>query len=177
MNWLRLALFAVIAAAVTAGGLAVRAHWIGVGEATVQARWDIQKRADQDESLRLQQQASREQLARMRNAERNADEQARREAATAGRIAALGQRVDRLLTTLATLNRRDLPAPTDAAGVAALAREASTARQLLGACAGRYRDVAAAADQLRDQVIGLQADASTVCRAQAGAPAPEPDSQ
>lgn len=164
MTWIRLAIYAAIAAAVTAGVLAVRSHWIGLGEANVQAHWDAQQRLDQAESLRLQQEASREQFARVRNAERNADEQARREATTANRIAALNQRVGRLLDTVATLNGRDLPAPTDAAGVAALARQAAAARQLLGACAGRYSDVAAAADQLRDQVIGLQADAATVCR-------------
>lgn len=177
MTWIRLAVCAAILAALTAGVLAVRSHWIGVGEAKVQARWDRQQRTDQEESLRLQQEASLELLARMRNAERNADEQARREAATAGRIAALDQRVGRLLATLKALDGRDLPAPADAAGVAALAREAAAARGLFGACAQRYRDVAAAAGQLKDQVIGLQADATTVCRAQAGAFAPEPAPQ
>jgi ABC-type transporter Mla subunit MlaD len=47
------------------------------------------------------------------------------------------------------------PAPTDATA-AAYAGEARTARELLGTCANEYRTVAKEADQLRDQVSGLQ---------------------
>ena len=54
---------------------------------------------------------------------------------------------------IARLNAR--PTPADA-GAAACFSEARVARELLGACSEGYRDVAKAADELRDQVTGLQ---------------------
>lgn len=172
MNWIRLAIFAAIGAAVVAAGLTLRAHLISVGEANVQVRWDAQKRIDADASAQLQRQANADLLIRMKNAERNADEQARLAALREARDAAAATERGRLLATVATLNKRQLPASCDAACVDALAREAATGRELLGQCATRYQSVAAAADQLRDQVIGLQADAANVCRA----PQPAADS-
>lgn len=177
MNWLRIGLYAFVVAAIASAVMLVRAHWIGVGQARIQARWDAQKVVDDAETLRRERQANAEQLARFKNAERNADEQANREAARSQRDAALGRRLAGLRATIAALNRRPLPAPSDDAGVAALAGEAATARELLGRCSERYRTVASAADELRDQVIGLQADAATVCRGSAGMPNPNPATQ
>lgn len=156
---------ALVLAALAWAGLALRAHWIGVGADGVQDRWNAQIRADQAEALRRQQLAARDQLTRFTNAERNADEQAKREAATAGRIAQLDRTVDGLRDALGAIARRPVPAADDAAGLVALIGEATTTRELFGACAARYRDVAAAAAELADQVTGLQADAQTVCRA------------
>lgn len=163
---------AALAALVTAG-LALRSHWIGIGAATVQARWDAQTRADLRASLALQRERQADQLTRIRNAERNADEQARRDVLRATRDARAAVELGGLRATIAHLDRRELPAAGDAAGLAALAGEAATGRELLGQCAQRYRKVAADADELRDQVSGLQADAIDVCRAGAsGAPHP-----
>ena len=64
-----------------------------------------------------------------------------------------------LLDTIARLNAR--PAPADP-GAARYAHEATAARELLGACAQEYRAVAAAADELNDQVTGLQEYAASV---------------
>lgn len=66
-----------------------------------------------------------------------------------------------LRDTVERLNAR--PAPTDAQS-AAYAIEASTARKLLGSCTTEYRSVAQAADELRDQVTGLQDYATSVCK-------------
>lgn len=165
MNWIRLAILAAFGAAVLTAGLALRAHFVSVGEANVQTRWDAQKRVDLDTSLQLQRQANADLLIRFKNSERNADEQVRLGALRATRDAAAAHERGRLLDTIATLNRRPLPPTCDAACVATLAREAATGRELLGSCATRYQSVAAAADELRDQVIGLQADAADVCRA------------
>jgi hypothetical protein len=172
MNWIRFAVLAAIAAAVVAAGVALRAHWVGLGEANVQGRWDAQTRTDLEASAQLQRQANADLLIRMKNSERNADEQARMAALRDARDAAAATERGRLLATIATLNRRQLPATCDAACVAALAREAAAGRELLGSCATRYQSVAAAADGLRDQVTGLQADAANVCRA----PQPAADS-
>ncbi|MET3461271.1 hypothetical protein [Variovorax atrisoli] len=177
MNWIRLAIFAAIGAAVVAAGLTLRAHFIGVGEANVQARWDAQTRVDLEASAQLQRQANADLLIRMKNSERNADEQARLAALRTARDAAAATERSRLLATIEALNRRELPQACDAACVAALAREAAASRELLGSCATRYQSVAAAADELRDQVIGLQADAINVCRASAASLLPDHESQ
>lgn len=47
---------------------------------------------------------------------------------------------------------------------ATLAGQARTARELLGACSEEYRGVARQADELRDQVTGLQDYATSVCK-------------
>ena len=44
-------------------------------------------------------------------------------------------------------------------------REASTARELFGESSSAYQELASEADQLRDQVVGLQDFAHSVCRA------------
>lgn len=165
MNWIRLALYGALAAALVAGGLAIRGHFIGVGEAKVQARWDAQKEVDLGQTLALERERNADQLARFKNAERNTDEQARRDALRASRDSASAAERDGLLATIAAINGRELPQTCDAACVAAFAREAAAGRELLGRCATRHQAVAAGADELRDQVIGLQADAMTVCRA------------
>lgn len=170
MNWLRLALWAAVGAAVIATVAAVRSHWIGVGEARVQTRWDAQQRVDLDETLTLERERNADQLIRFKNAERNTDEQARLEALRAQRDRATAAERDGLLSTIAALNGRAVPGTCDAACVAALTREATVARELLGRCAARYTSVAFGADELRDQVIGLQTDATTVCRTPIPAP-------
>lgn len=168
MSWLRLALIGALLAALAAGGAAIRSHFIGVGEARMQSRWNAQKAVDQAETLRLEQERSAEQLLKFKNAERITDEQQKLEDTRLRRIAAGDAVVDRLRNTIDTLNRRDLSTAGGDPRAVALAEEAATARQLFGSCSESYRRLAADADGLRDQVSGLQDFALNVC--QAGAP-------
>ncbi|WP_304308082.1 hypothetical protein [Pseudacidovorax intermedius] len=165
MNWLRLAGYGLLFALLAALGLAVRSHWISIGEGRVQARWDTQKRADAEAALADAQRRNLDLLRQVRNTERIADEDNARAAERQLRDAVARNELDRLQRTIAELKRRQLPRPGDEAGIAALAREGATARELLGRCGGRYADVAAAAEGLRDQVTGLQAFVKDVCRA------------
>lgn len=83
-----------------------------------------------------------------------------------GKRKALSDRVARtdavnlgLRDEIARLNARTAPEDSIAA---AYAGEARVARELLGACADEYRTVAKTADELRDQVSGLQDYAKVV---------------
>jgi hypothetical protein len=73
------------------------------------------------------------------------------------------------LATAATA--ADLPASsaTGGTGAARGPDDAATLRQLLGACSGRYADVAEAADALRVQLSGVQGWVRAACVAPAGA--------
>ena len=96
-----------------------------------------------------------------RDVERIADEAAKKQVVLDGRVAAAIRSAVELRDTIGQLNSR--PAPADPS-IAAIAREASTARQLLGACSEEYRSVAQGADELRDQVTGLQQYVASVCK-------------
>jgi len=168
MTWLRFIVIASLVAAIGVGLQALRSHLIGIGEAIgeerVQGRWDKQKLIDSAETQRLARERAAEQAERDHNAQRNANEQAQREEAARRRIAAGNAVAERLRRTIDALNQRDLSAAGGDPRSAALAAEAAAARQLFGSCSERYRGLAADADILRDQVIGLQADAMFVCR-------------
>lgn len=100
---------------------------------------------------------------RQRAAEKVADEQAQRQAQTDAAIA-LARTTERgLRAEIKRLNGRLKPFTADESGLAACTREATTARELLGACSHRYTVLAADADRLRDQVLGLQQWHSRVC--------------
>lgn len=101
--------------------------------------------------------------AMQRETERIANEAARKQTVLAGRVATTALIAGQLRDDIDRLNAR--PAPSDPQS-AAYAGEARVARQLLGACTEEYRSVAQHADQLRDQVSGLQDYAVTVCKAQ-----------
>lgn len=62
------------------------------------------------------------------------------------------------------IERLNASGSTASADLAALTGQARTARELLGACTEEYRGVAQRADELRDQVSGLQDYATTVCK-------------
>jgi hypothetical protein len=151
------------------GFAAFQNHYIAIGDqrgaGRIQGKWDAQKSVDQAASLRMQQEASAEQLLKFRNAERNQDEQAKREVAYQRRIAAGSVLADSLQHTIDRLDRRDLSEGAGDARAGALAQSATLARELFGSCTQRYRWMAGEADRLRDQVTGLQADAMFVCRA------------
>lgn len=104
---------------------------------------------------RAKEQAMRKQADRISNDQAKKQEELAAAAARADATAAsLRDEIDRLNAS---------PAPADPRA-AALAREATTARKLLGACAERYRGVAKGADDLRGQVSGLQDYATSVCK-------------
>lgn len=101
--------------------------------------------------------------AMQRQTERIANEAAKKQTVLAARVATAALAAGQLRDDIDRLNARPAPADADSA---AIAGEARAARQLLGACAEEYRGVAKHADELRDQVSGLQDYATTVCKAQ-----------
>ena len=128
------------------------------GAARVQHAWDTQENARNVAT-------ARDNAIKFRNAERTAHEDAKREAARRARNADSLAAVRSLHTEIARLNSRPDSYPAGDAGLVACAGEARTARELFGESAGAYQELAAEADGLRDQVIGLQDFAISVCRA------------
>ncbi|MDZ7920739.1 hypothetical protein [Rhodoferax sp.] len=164
---MRALLIAGLVAAIAAGALALRSHFVRQGDiqgaARVQALWDAQVRVDQAESLRLQQQANADLLHKFRNAERIRDEDNQRALARTARERAAATRIGSLLDTIEALNRRDMSEAAANPGAAGIAQSATTARELFGSCAAAHSGLAAEADRLRDQVSGLQDFALNVC--------------
>lgn len=103
---------------------------------------------------------AREQIMR-KEAERVANESEKNRQALVARAARAESAAAGLRDEIARLNARRVPADP---GAAAAAGEARAARELLGSCADRYQGVARAADELRDQVNGLQKFVAAVCR-------------
>lgn len=102
------------------------------------------------EQSRLRERAAQLQAERVaQNAQANQQVLARRLDGVNAVAASLRDEIDRL-------NARPVPSAPDDPRVTAYALEARVARELLGSCADEYRGVAKAADELRDQVIGLQ---------------------
>lgn len=172
--------------AVVFGVRAWNAHLVAQGDAQgdsrVRAEWreaDIKRQAAesaaaaqaQAESAERQRRAREEDQLKQQQAERIAREQAQREAAKQAALDRAESRNRGLLGAIADLNARAAAAATAVPGAGqdpgavALIGEASTARELLGQCSSRYTAVAADADGLRSQVIGLQDFVATVCRA------------
>ena len=128
------------------------------GAARVQAAWDAQENARNAAT-------ARDNAARFRNAERLAHEDAQREAARRARDAAAAAAVRGLRAEVARLNQRPDPYAPGDAGLAACAGEARAARELFSESAAAYSELAATADGLSGQVVGLQDFARTVCGA------------
>ncbi|CAB4122829.1 hypothetical protein UFOVP33_60 [uncultured Caudovirales phage] len=98
----------------------------------------------------------------MRNqVERIAKNDADKQAKLADRAAGADAATRSLRDDIARLNAGDTPASPE---LAAIARQARTARELLGACSEEYRGVARSADELSTQVSGLQDYATNVCK-------------
>jgi hypothetical protein len=158
----RLILIAVAICAAIFGVKTWEGHLIAKGDAQgatrVQAAWDRQEAARSATT-------AADNLAKFRNAEKVAYETAQRDTERQARDAAAAAAVRSLRDQVAHLNARPNPYPAGDAGLAACVVEATTARELLGESSGAYRDLAAEADQLRDQVIGLQAFVADVIRA------------
>ena len=148
-------------------GAAIAALLSLLGVQTVRLAWvqaDFASyQADVAENTRKAEVLARAKENTMRSAaDRIANDQAKKEAELAAAAARADATAASLRDEIDRLNAS--PAPTDTAA-AALAREATTARKLLGACAERYRGLAKGALELKDQVSGLQSFAQTVCHA------------
>lgn len=119
----------------------------------------------QAEVAQAAQQAEARARVRERQMQRKSEEVARdaakREKELGDRLAAADAAVGGLRDEVSALNARAIPSDP---GAAAFAGEARAARELLGACAARYRGVAAEAQGLSDQVTGLQQFVAGVCK-------------
>lgn len=153
----------------------IHAQGDAAGAARVQKLWDADTaRRDADTlaaHLAAQQVLRTQEAALQQKAERIAHETAQREAQLRAAVAAADARVRSLHTTIAQLNANaaalaDLPGPGTGACTTAHPDAATTARELLGACSERYAAVAGTADQLADQVMGLQDYVRAVVQAQ-----------
>lgn len=175
-GWLVLALVAsVIVAGWLSGGFArVATILLAVAGFAVLGGWEArdwrqaqQDRAQAAQLLADERAARTDELIRSRNAERTANEQAKREKATLARAAAAERAAAGLRNEIAALNARPVPESPE---LAALAREARIARDLLGGCGQAYQRVDKRAQELGDQVSGLQDFVATSCRAGQGGP-------
>lgn len=132
----------------------VRLSWVEAEFATY--------KADVAENTRKAEVKARAKEKSMRDsADKVANEQAQKQADLEARATHADAVADGLRNEIERLNAS--AAPSDPAA-AALAGQARTARKLLGACANEYRAMAKHADELRDQVSGLQGYATTVCK-------------
>lgn len=129
--------------------------------AEVRAEFSTYKSEVAENTRKAEAEARTKEQAMQRQAERVAHEVAKKQTVLAARAATTELVAGQLRDEIARLNAR--PAPADPVA-AAIAREAATARQLLGACSEEYRSVAQGADQLRDQVTGLQDYVASVCK-------------
>ncbi len=120
------------------------------------AAWSEERAALATQYAAAQKAARDEEKRRADEAQRIVDDLGKAQAATAVRAVRAERAADGLRDTIAALNARPLPDAPSCPAAAGHAREATVARELLGACAEEYRGVAAEADRLRDQVTGLQ---------------------
>ena len=148
---------AALAAAIW-GLSSYRTSLIEQGAARVQALWDAEK---YQRTLATGQANA----VRQRAAEKVAEDHAQRQATTEKRFALAAATERSLRAEIKRLNSRPKPFTVDDTGLAACTREATAARELLGACGHRYTVRAGEADGLRDQVLGLQQWAADVCHA------------
>lgn len=151
--WVPLAVIGVLVSML--GVQTVRLSWVEAEFASYKA--DVAENTRKAETeARAKEQAMRKQADRISNEQAQKQDELAAAAARADATAAsLRDEIERLNAS---------PAPTDPRA-AALTREASTARKLLGACAERYRNVAKVTDEMKAQVNGLQDFAATVCHA------------
>lgn len=132
----------------------------------VRMNWAItdlaQYRADVAQNTQKAEAEARAKEQTMRNqVERIAKNAANQQAELATRVAGTSATAASLRDDIARLNAGGTATSTDAT---TLAGQARTARELLGACTEEYRGVAQRADELRDQVTGLQDYATSVCK-------------
>lgn len=143
-----------------------RNHYITLGESRVQSQWNAQKLEDTKAALQEEIDRRQEEDRQRRNTERITHENQQLQNALVLRNRAAVDREHGLLDDIAErdIQLAEIERTSADAIAAATAREARTAAQLLGRCTGRYRAVAAAADELAIQVTGLQDYAKQVCQ-------------
>lgn len=123
--------------------------------AVERSQWD-QERSRLAMAYAAAEKAARaEERRRAEESQRIVDDLGKAQAATAARAARAERTADSLRDEIARLNARPAPPAGSDPGLAGYAREATVARELLGACAEEYRGVAAEADELRNQLTGL----------------------
>lgn len=170
----RILIFWVLAFGAGAGLQLWNAHLIAKGDTQgsqrVQQAWDnaeaTRKATEAQASAQAAQQRAAAEAAqrtaeqeKQKEAERIAHEQAHREQASRAALDAATASNRSLLTTIAKLNA-DAAARLSGPGAQSCSTTdidaAARARTALGECSGRYTAVAGVADQLTDQVTGLQ---------------------
>ncbi|GKS97000.1 hypothetical protein [Acidovorax sp. SUPP2825] len=152
---------ALLSLAVT-GVRSCQEHYRDQGRQQVQAAWDTDRQeqrrvAESARAARERDERTKEQNMAL-GAEENVRVQVQREESTVRRDAGLQRSADGMHSTIARADtdshaRR---AASSCPAADAEAHEAATARGLLGACTGRYRQLAKSAADLADQVTGLQ---------------------
>lgn len=129
-------------------------------------RWSAQVEKIERRHAELMQHAEADARAKEKemqaNAERIAYESENKTTQLVVQSAAASRAANGLRNEIARLNARPAPACPEAAAIAV---EASTARDVLGECSEKYRAVASEADRLSAQVTGLQDYATGVCQA------------
>jgi hypothetical protein len=132
------------------------------GREEVRTEWssaDNQRELEERQAVIDKQRAERAEEQRMaREKEKKDHEQAQREKRLLDRAVAAERAADGLRHTIARLDAdsRDRRAEGTCAAAEREADAAATARELLSACAGRYRALGQGADELASQVMGLQ---------------------
>ena len=163
--WLLAAKLIGAAALLAAGAAGVRGcqeHYRSQGRDEVQARWDDERRENARIAAAARAAHERTQRAKeqtmARAAEENARVQMQREQAVAHGAAGVQRSADGLRDAIAQHDAasRSRGAAGTCPAASAEADEAATARALLGACAGEYRELAQDAASLAVQVRGLQ---------------------
>lgn len=161
MSEIRIIVLVVVVFAAVFGVGAWRKSLIAQGDkagaARVQAAWD-----DVEEKRKAT--TAQDNVTRFRNTERISDAAQTRQNVRAVNAAAVDSAVAGLRNETSRLNlRRADPDAAGGARLAACTREAATARELLAESATAYSGLAQEADGLRDQVMGLQDFAHSVC--------------
>lgn len=103
--------------------------------------------------------ARRKEREMQENADQIARDMQKREAEQAARASSSRATIGKLRNEIARLNARPMPQNPE---LASCFREASTARELLGTCAERYRELAEEADGIRIQLTGFQEFAKSI---------------
>lgn len=164
MSWLiNLVMGLVVAAMLALGFNGVREHWREQGRDQVRAEWSRADEARAAQQLQADLARTQGERAKERHmnqeAETNALEATKREAALRDRLAAIVRSHDGLQRELARQDAAssERRAAGTCAAADAEADAAATARGVLGRCAARYRGMAGRAAGLAEQVVGLQA--------------------
>lgn len=163
MTEIRIIVLVVVVLATVFGVGAWRKSLIAEGDkagaARVQAEWDAVEEKRKATT-------AQDNVIRFRNTERISDADQKRQSVRTGNAAAVDSAVASLRNETSRLNlRRPNPDAAGDARLAACVGEATTARELLTESATAYSAVAKQADELRDQVTGLQDYAYSVCGA------------